>query len=67
MITIDQEKLDIGIDEFEKNDIIIIKSGTATSKTKLIGKLSPKSLNSSERKCSLSFNSLKFSVYLSSI
>jgi len=39
---IDQDKIDINIDEFLDNDIIIIKSGTATSKTKLIGKLCPK-------------------------
>lgn len=44
--TIDQEKIDISIDEFKSNDIIIIRSGTATSKTKLIGKLSPQIVGS---------------------
>ena len=37
---INQEKLDIDIKDLLENDIILIKSGTATGKTKNIGKLS---------------------------
>lgn len=38
--TIDQSKLDLDINDFYDNDIIIISSGTATGKTRNIAKLS---------------------------
>ncbi len=35
-----QSKLDLDVNDFYDNDVIIIKSGTATGKTRNIGKLS---------------------------
>ena len=37
---INQSKLDLDIKDFYDNDVIVIKSGTATGKTRNIGKLS---------------------------
>jgi hypothetical protein len=39
---IDENELDISADEFNENDIIIIKSGTASGKTRNTAKISPK-------------------------
>ena len=38
--TINQEKLNVDIKEFYDNDIILISSGTATGKTKCVGRIS---------------------------
>ena len=38
--TITQVKIDLNIDDFYNNDIILISSGTATGKTKCVGKIS---------------------------
>jgi hypothetical protein len=53
IITVNQEKLNIDIKEFSDNDIILIRSGTATSKTKLIASLSPQIVGQNDKLLSI--------------
>lgn len=53
VITVNQEKLDIDIKTFSDNDIILIRSGTATSKTKLIAKLCPQIVGENDKLLSI--------------
>jgi len=53
IITVNQEKLDIDIKHFLENDIILIRSGTGTSKTKLMGRLCPQIVGKDNRLLSI--------------
>jgi len=51
--TVNQEELDIHIDEFLNNDIVLIRSGTGTSKTKLIARLAPQLIGKDDKLLSI--------------